>query len=359
MPNLFREPVVGFVFALLLQVTLLADDIMKRSEEISFNKFPPIVRFNLGELPCGQTLKLELELLNKTAVNYPVVKFHTTCSCIKASLKENSIPANGSGHLDVELKTEKSEQISDPKRLMLITLFYSETDTIEIRLEYRLTGVLSFGTANAFVTQVARGSKLVEFEIPFLFTSPVRSENLVVTTGPLFKELNGKIVERGDSFKIACKMKLDQELTSSIAERIIITDREAGRTANLPVVIDLRNKITVVPTVISFSPDNDKQTRFVGRAIVKLDDSVAVSGVGADAVELEPVVTFSTKKGHLKVSKITRAGKGVYRVDLEWTNEKLDKTPDLTNSIPTQAEFIIESPLASLNGKIGLRFLGY
>jgi|GEM_PF-1883849 hypothetical protein len=359
MLNLCRVQVGAFLFASLLQLTLIADDVLKKSTEITFRNSAQSALFDLGELPCGQTLKLELELINKTSIVYPVVKFQTTCSCIKAVLKENSIPADGSGHLDVELKTEKSERVDESKRSLVMSLFYSEKEAIQIRIEYRLTGVLSFGSANTFVSQVARGAKLVEFEIPCLVTNPIRSENIVVSTGPLLQGLKGKIVKKGDLFSVACSMKLDRELTSSIVERVIITDLETGNTATIPVVIDLRNKITLVPSVISFSPDSDKQTRFVGRVIVKLDDSVAFSGVGKDAVEFEPVVTFSTTEGKLKVLKISRAGKGVYRIDLEWTREKQDKLFDSAISAPKQAEYRIASPLASLDGSVGLQFLGY
>ncbi len=308
-------------------------------------------KFQLGALPNKQKFKLQLELVNDSDVDFDLQKMQTSCSCIKAVLRENSIKKNDVGHLDVELTTESSNVAKQANNLYAIHLMYATDQGISVWIEYSLSGVVSFRGAGSYLTKVPTNSKEHLFEVPILVTEPVKLNNVSVHGGPLFKDLKTRCFERNGQQFVECRVSVSQGLDASIVEILTIEDKESKSSSRLPVIVEVIPQISIAPNVISFVlSDGDKE--YKSRAIVRLNESVLA--FDEQQVEFSPRIEASCKDGSVKINQQARMGPGIYRIELTFTAKSEKK--DAVLPLPQSLTLKIETPLKSTTRELGVRF---
>jgi Protein of unknown function (DUF1573) len=343
--------VVGVLFFLVNAA--YTEDKITKSESIKSVNGNLAVRFNLGELQCDRKYKLELELLNNFNTDFAIQKIQTTCSCVNAVLRENRIPAGGSTYLDMELSTEKPDKVNDAKRNYVIYIFYGEQESVNLIIEYSLAGLVSFKGASSFLTKAVTKSRTHSFEVPVLITAPVNEKNLLISSGEQFKEFKGTFVQKDGNQWVACRIAIPENFEKSIIERLTIEDPLSKQKAELPVIVEVRSRIAITPSVVQFvAEENDRQ--YKGRIVMRLDESILGFSDDGKRNEFAPNISLDCKTGAMKIASQERMGIGVYRIELAFTpNQNVQADVD---GFPEVASMSVATQVASLVREFGVRF---
>ncbi len=300
-----------------------------------------IASAHLGDLESDKKIDFELIVTNRTKKPIEFTKFSVACSCLKATTQGDKIPEDGELKITGTLKTPSDARIANAS-----TALFLETDAgkrVTIRLDYKLTGLLSFVSPSAMFRSI-EGNPNRSFRIPIIASSPVLPENIVVSLSSELSHLKAKIVSDQKDVFVECTLKSDV----SAAGTVTITDSVTKRSAFIPCVIDREPAITVSPSILYFLPSKEKKNLYSATSIISISKGFLQFKGEDRQVEL-PVDLSCTVEGWSVKLETKRLGLGIYRVTS--TVELERRADEKSEPLPTDATWTARTGTFHLNAR--------
>ena len=325
------------------------DKTIERSVAIGSYAGVPTAYVSLGDLEGGVTFKIKLELRNTSGRDFDIRKMETGCNCIKVKLAENSIPSGGSGHLDLTLSTD--EVAEHATRTYGFSIFYSDSESIQVRVDYSISGMVSFRGVSSFLTSIPIGQTSHVFRVPLLVTEPVKVNDLEITLGESFRGMRTQVIVENDLQFLECTFVVPSDRKESYMDTITIADRKTKKQAVLGIVIELVSLVSIAPLTVLFVPREEDQA-FESQVLIRVNRKMLVFPKGDKQPEIMPEFRFKVPGGNLSDTKIMRLSQGIYRAKLQWKPRDAEPFEKIS-----KIEVEVETPLDRDQRALSVRFL--
>ncbi len=284
---------------------------------------------DVGTLPAGKRGSISLSLINTTLFDLPIHAMTTSCSCLRAVAQEDIIPAGGK--VDIELRIEVPKTSRSAAQQLRFNITYADNALVEIALNYRLAGLISF-PGSGFSTTAQFGEKAHRFRIPVLATEPIVFGEVLATADKSLGEIKLRGVAEGNEMWIECELELDPSSQVNRVGSIYVQDPKSGDKASIHCLVAQSQAFAVAPEIVRFTELEPSKKTFQARAIFKLDNSLIryrKLANGSQQEELPPAIDWSAEFGKLYCD-LNRIGPGIYRVNFTYVeSEKRDEQSQL------------------------------
>lgn len=268
-----------------------------------------VAQFDLGTLAAGKQEDFRLILQNKSAIPIVFSKMKVGCSCISAKASSGVIEPNSEIEINLQLMTPT--KVASPQQMMHIFLEEAPGIGVEVRLAFRISGLLTF-LDRTFVICAGDDKESTVFRIPILISSPVRVGDLTFTTDDSLQEIKLKAVEGEDTF-VECTLNSKKVIGSGLAGVIRVEDPKSGMKSEIHCIVEKEPPLSVFPSVISFnsSKSADETVVWEASALVRISNTKL-------QVSVEPNVELAAKfLSKSAIKSVKKIGTGTYRVRLE------------------------------------------
>ena len=249
-----------------LTLVVSADDTSKDQ----YDSFQVTVRANLievgnilradldaGPLPAGQRGTILLEIANNTSFDLPVASLKASCSCERAVLRGNELPAGQSSIVEVKVETpvkRASPDFASSIRLAIPKSAPGPTDQVVLNLHFQLTGMLCFG--QQLIPLEVAGKDEMEFDIPYVSTLDAATEKLQLELVPHVVGVDAKLAVVSGK-KVLRFMVLPSVISAEGAHfQAKLSDAVTGLSDEATIVIKHAREVVVTPRTLRFRVDD-------------------------------------------------------------------------------------------------------
>ena len=227
-----------------------------------------VVNVELGVVQAGGKGIVDIDIKNSSSRPFKVNKISVGCSCISAKCYGDNIEEDGSVHLSVEMAVPT--RASAAKQSQFIKIEQSESEVIQLSLNYELAGVGCF-KVNSISVNAPKSTEMVEFSVPILIAAPTSPDKLkIFGTGDL-ANLQASVVESNDGYSLKCTLPVSRSGDLALAGELFLKDISTGVENSISCYVDREGEVVVSPRVIHFSKRGD---HWEAIAIVRSNNAV-------------------------------------------------------------------------------------
>lgn len=210
---------------------------------------------DLGVLPAGKGGVVTITIANPYDEPIPISSLQTSCSCAKAKLLTNAIPARGNATLELLLKVPdsgKSASFDAAVNLFVDTgaCKIPALRIIAIFVEYSVNGMLSFADSS-LVLGVAPGQPR-EISLPFVHTLDSPVEDLLVEASGFLAGVSGELVPGQDYSQVKVTLDPEDATPEGVHGSITLSAGDSGPTDKIDLILFLEGTAQISPRTLRF-----------------------------------------------------------------------------------------------------------
>ena len=308
-----------------------------------------IAHLKLGDIEPGAMKKFVISLHNSTPDALPINKMTTHCSCLKVKTDGDELPGNGSLEFDLEIKAV--QDLSEETVSQTFEIYYSAENAITVAIQYRLSGLVSFRRARAFVAEISDVKKPQTVRVPVLITAPVRLEDVAVVLSKEFDGCEHRLNQNVDSQWLEILYENKESQPGSTIGSATLKHEESGASTTVAVVLEPKTGLKVAPSTLRFRPSKDDKTtnnqdvyeQFVASAIVSVDSSLLKPNNTAKA--MIPRISVSCDAPANLTCKKSKLLNGITRIQLSLKKKIDDDFPEFATVVCRVGDRVIRKKI--------------
>ncbi len=335
-----------------------AEKQLRIARESSFSPFGPKslrAHVDLGPVPAGESVFLDLKLRNPTNDDFKISNVQVGCACITVTTEVSIIRRMEDARLEIVLRTDS--RAKSAKQRYSVFLSDDAGQVINVQIAYELMGLLGFAD-RAVHGSVVEGDRECTLTIPLIITKPVAIDSLKISgTGDL-AAMSSSIVPSAVGLELVVKLSEISTAKQGLSGEIAVSDPITGRSASIPCLIDVDKMISISPHLIRFVKDETVAGKniFRGNAFVRIHPRVLESvREGAEKHEDSSILIDAFSEAGPITLNVKKLSSSLLRVSLELDIKPTHAGKGDNVSLPNSSRIEWQVKLASRSLKIDSR----
>jgi hypothetical protein len=293
------------------------------------------VAVDLGALPAGQIVVLDLTVTNPFDTALAFVTPSDDCHCLGITSSSNRFDPHDVVHFRIRWKTPpRSLRAAQHLSIVLGPDLAAPPDSVpvELAIDYELAGLIAVVDRHA-VVEIAPDEPIAERLLNVVITDPIQRENLRVEPSAELSAVGCEVVEAEGMLAIRVTCPRTAVADGPISGELFLTDAVTGGRDACWLTIQLAERVKISPRLVRFSKAIGEAPSSEPRGLV----AVAALQVRAMTDKAEHVATADmqvtcTWGGFaLPVSCATLGSPGIYRISVVLPYEVRDQVKNATS----------------------------
>lgn len=214
-----------------------------------------ILPVDLAALPAGRGGIVSVTIENTYDEPIPITSARASCSCTQSKLLTNVIPARGEAQLEVLLLVPDSGVSADFEATVdlhvdMDNCKISTLRVISIRINYSVTGMLSFSEHSVMLGVLPGRSR--EISLPFVHSLKSPVEDLEINAVGFLRGIAGEVVPGNPISHIRLLLRAEDARTEGAYGSITISSGQSGPSDTINIVLFLESAVQISPRVLQF-----------------------------------------------------------------------------------------------------------
>lgn len=211
---------------------------------------------DLGTLPAGHRGIATITITNPHDEPIPIASVRVGCSCARARLKGNVIPAGGQAELEVMLgvpgrggsaKFDAGVELQVDRQRATIPL-----RSVSLRMRFSATGMLSFPERSVVLAVYPDRPRTVS--IPFVSTVEIPADQLEISATGFLAGASGKVIPDAPLNRIELTLMPEDATPEGSHGTVTLSAGDGGPSDKVHVVLFLENTLQISPRTLRFRP---------------------------------------------------------------------------------------------------------
>lgn len=232
------------------KITVSSEGTLERSQDGKYQ-----ARFDLGKLPCGQKLNVNLTVKNPFSELIKFTSISKKCKCSKFKPEKYYIPSNGELSASVSVGVPARSSTGNAREK--VVLVNAGSNVCSLILEFELQGLLAFKEFLGMITFDSDGQTRT-IDVPIVLSDPVQIQDVVCTVSDNLAGTKSEVME-ADGKSIVKLTVPDSVLKKSRVRGEITIQHAATKQKDVYYLTVKDGRLAEIsPNVVSFQESKDQ-----------------------------------------------------------------------------------------------------
>ncbi len=310
------------------------------------------IQLDLGGIRENQVFDLTVKIENKLGASIAFDGFRSNCRCTVLSKAISALSHGETGDLKLELRPQTAG--NSPMKSVVFLLHNGEQmrNILRVTCSYHIDGFLAFTQPQRRLEFRDDGKRSPDpIVLPFVFSEPVKSENIEIACSSALKNAHLRLVEDDDAWAVVVDIPRESITKVGLFANVILSDREVGSRDECQVTITRVGDIIFSPSKIVMSKRSDSEI-YVGSGILRFSESSDNQNQGSERLRVTAESKVGVSASSRKLDEIGKVHRVEFTVNVDDVEEadrdKLDAKVRL-RIVSDKQQFFHDCELVFLN----------